>query len=115
MIRYEIYVDAILNKDGLLINSDGTNKPAKEYLLSYLVQKYKNYNCNCGWPPQYNLSTMEKIRDAVKPLNMIMNIAIGGAWENGVKCGGQNCSGCLNDGNDIKTGVMKVKYVEVWK
>lgn len=113
-VKYDVYVDVKM-ENGMLVNlSDGQKAvPKKAYSLRDLVNKYRDYDCKCGWPPKYNLAAFEKIRDALKPHRMVMNIAVGGAWDgkknNKGGCSNKKCGGCdeIND-------AMVVEYVQVW-
>ena len=109
-VYYDFYLDVELNINGDIINISDNQKatPIKRYNLKDLVNTYKSYKPTSKYPPQYNLTDYTKIRDAVEPLHLVMNIAIGGAWDN--KCGGNDCSQCNNE-----SGEMIVKKVEVWK
>jgi hypothetical protein len=108
-VYYDFYLDVELNTNGDIINISDSKKatPIKRYNLKDLVNTYKYYKPNSNYPPQYNLTDYTKIRDAVEPLHLVMNIAIGGAWDN--KCGGNDCSECNNE-----SGEMIVKKIEVW-
>lgn len=113
-VKYDVYLDVIMD-NGVLVNVSDNKKatPIKSYSLKDLVNKYRNYDCKCSWIPKYDLPPFEKIRDALKPHQMVMNIAVGGGWnskkDNQGGCNNKKCGGCdqIND-------AMTVEYVQVW-
>jgi hypothetical protein len=104
-VKYDFYIDVKMSDDGVLtdIKSGKPGIPNKSYSLKDLVNTYRTTD-------GANLAPFEKIRDAVGPQQLVINIAISGRNDKADKCSNLSCSNCVNINN-----TMNVEYVQVWK
>lgn len=110
-VMYDFYIDVVMNNGQIQDKNGQVATPVKSYSLANLVNKWRTYKPPGSWPPQYNLPSVKYIMDNVKPLSMVCNIAVGGAWApHGSNCSNGVCSGCTN-----VSAQMIIKNVQVWK